>query len=119
MTAFPDWSALLRLIGDLPESAVIPADSRLYEGALVEAVKRFQQRHGLRPDGYLTVNTLDQLNVPLSERVEQIRLTMERYRWLSYDFPQPPIIVNIPGYRLYALDKSGKIASDDDCGRGR
>ena len=106
----PRLVALLRLLGDLPESAVIPADSRLYEGALVEAVKRFQRRHGLRPDGYLSVNTLEQLNVPLSERVEQIRLTMERNRWLSYDFPQPPIIVNIPGYRLYALDKSGKIA---------
>ena len=106
----PRLAALLRLVGDLPKSAVIPADSRLYDGALVEAVKRFQQRHGLRPDGYLTVNTLDQLNVPLSERVEQIRLTMERNRWVSYDFPQPPIIVNIPGYRLYALDKSGKVA---------
>jgi murein L,D-transpeptidase YcbB/YkuD len=101
---------LLRLVGDLPESAVIPADSRLYDGPLVEAVKRFQTRHGLRPDGYITVDTLDQLKVPLSDRVEQIRLTLERYRWLRYDFSQPPIIVNIPGFRLYALDKDGKIA---------
>jgi murein L,D-transpeptidase YcbB/YkuD len=98
------------LLGDLPESAVIPADSQLYDGALVEAVKRFQRRHGLRPDGYLNVNTLDQLNVPLRDRVEQIRLTLERCRWLNYDFARAPIIVNIPGYRLYALDKDGKIA---------
>jgi len=106
----PRLVALLRLLGDLPESAVIPADSRLYEGALVEAVKRFQERHGIRADGYLNLDTLKQLNAPLSERVEQIRLTMERNRWLSYDFPQPPIIVNIPGYRLYALDENGAIA---------
>ena len=106
----PRLARLLRLVGDLPESAVIPADSRLYDGPLVEAVKRFQTRHGLRPDGYITVDTLDQLKVPLSDRVEQIRLTLERYRWLRYDFSQPPIIVNIPGFRLYALDKDGKIA---------
>ena len=106
----PRLARLLRLVGDLPESAVIPADSRLYDGPLVEAVKRFQERHGLRPDGYLTVDTLEQLNVPLSDRVEQIRLTLERYRWLRYDSPQPPIVINIPGSRLYALRKDGSVA---------
>jgi murein L,D-transpeptidase YcbB/YkuD len=105
----PRLARLLHLVGDLPESVVVPADSRLYGGALVEAVKRFQERHGLRPDGYLNLNTLDQLNIPLSERVEQIRSTLERYRWLRYDYPQPPVIVNIPGFRLYALNKGGKI----------
>lgn len=106
----PRLARLLRLVGDLPEDAVMPADPRLYDGPLVEAVKRFQNRHGLRPDGYLNLETLKQLNVPLAHRVEQIRLALERYRWLRYDFPQPPIIVNIPGFRLYALDKEGKIA---------
>ncbi len=54
--------------------------------------------------------TLAELNVPLSDRVEQIRLALERYRWLRYDFSQPPIIVNIPAFRLYALNDEGKIA---------
>ena len=78
----PRLARLLRLVGDLPESAEIPADSKLYDGPLVEAVKGFQGRHGLRPDGYLTLDTIAQLNVPLSSRVEQIRLTLERFRWL-------------------------------------
>jgi murein L,D-transpeptidase YcbB/YkuD len=106
----PRLARLLRLVGDLPESAEIPADSRLYDGPLVEAVKRFQSRHGLRPDGYLTLDTIEQLNVPLSSRVEQIRLALERFRWLRDDYPQPPIVINIPGFQLYALRKDGSIA---------
>jgi murein L,D-transpeptidase YcbB/YkuD len=34
---------------------------------------------------------------------------LERYRWLRYDFPQPPIVINIPGFRLYAFDEKGKV----------
>jgi murein L,D-transpeptidase YcbB/YkuD len=105
----PRLARLLRLVGDLPESAEVAKDSRIYEGPLVDAVKRFQKRHGIRPDGYVTPETLDQLNVPLSERVEQIRLALERYRWLCYDFPQPPIVINIPGFRLYAFNEEGKV----------
>ena len=105
----PRLARLLRLLGDLPESAVVPEDSRLYAGALVEAVKRFQERHGLRADGYLDLKTLEQLNIPMSYRVEQIQLALERYRWLRYDFPRPPIVVNIPAFRLYAFNEEGGI----------
>ena len=105
----PRLARLLRLVGDLPESAEFAADSRIYDEPLIQAVKRFQKRHGLRSDGYLTPETLDQLNVPLSSRVEQIRFALERYRWLRYDFPQPPIIINIPGFRLFALNEEGKV----------
>jgi L,D-transpeptidase YcbB len=53
----------LRLIGDLPQDAVIPADSKIYDGPLVDAVKRFQERHGLTPNGYLTVDTGGALSI--------------------------------------------------------
>jgi len=103
-------SRLLRLLGDLPAGAAIPANSRIYAGTLVEAVKRFQQRHGLRPDGYLDVDTINELNVPLQERIEQIRLALEHYRSLRRDFPRPPIIINIPEFRLYAFNEAGQVA---------
>jgi len=99
----------LRLIGDLPQDAVIPPDSKVYEGPLVDAVKRFQKRHGLTSNGYLTVDTVEQLNVPLRSRVEQLRLTLERYRWLRYSFTQPPVVVNLPEYRLRAFDRDGRV----------
>ncbi len=102
-------SRLLRLVGDLPESSEAPTDAETYAEPLVEAVKRFQKRHGLSVDGYLGPATFEQLNVPLSYRVEQLRLAMERFRWLRYDFPQPPIIVNIPEFRLYALGDDGHV----------
>jgi L,D-transpeptidase YcbB len=105
----PRLARLLRLLGDLPESAIVPEDSHLYDGVLVEAVKRFQERHGLRTDGYLALKTLEQLNTPMSYRVEQIQLALERYRWLRYDFPRPPIVVNIPAFRLYAFNEEGRV----------
>ncbi len=100
----------LRLLGDLPQNATIPPDSEIYEGALVDAVKHFQQRHGLRPTGELDSETITEMNVPLSDRVEQIRLGLERYRWLSYDFKQPPIVINIPEFRLYGFEEGNQLA---------
>jgi L,D-transpeptidase YcbB len=100
----------LRLLGDLPQDAVVPAHSDVYRGPLVEAVKRFQERHGLVPDGYLTRETVEQLNVPLRARVEQLRLAMEWYRWLRHSFTQPTVVVNLPEYRLRTFDRGGQIA---------
>lgn len=93
---------LLTLLGDLPPGAV--SNPELYAGPLVEAVKRFQSRHGLAPDGLLSEQTLRQLNTPLDWRLRQLRLALERWRWLPHRFSQPPIIVNIPEFRLYAGD---------------
>jgi len=98
---------LLRLLGDLPPDTEVPDDSSLYQGALVDAVKRFQGRHGLKPDGRLDEHTLTNLNTPLSQRVDQLRLTLERWHWLPDRFTEPPIVVNIPEFRLRAFDSGG------------
>jgi murein L,D-transpeptidase YcbB/YkuD len=73
-------------------------------------VKRFQRRHGLDEDGRLGPSTLKQLNVPLSARVQQLQLTLERWRWLPEEFSAPPILVNVPDFRLRALGDDGKVA---------
>jgi L,D-transpeptidase YcbB len=59
--------------------------------------------NGLQPDGVLGKNTVAQLNVPLSQRVKQLQFTLERYRWIQPNFPQPPIIVNIPEFELVTM----------------
>ena len=105
----PRLTRLLRLLGDLPQDAVVASDSKAYGGPLPDAVKHFQTRHGLPATGDLTKATLEQLNVPLQFRVEQLRLTLERYRWLRYSFSQPPIVVNLPEFRLKAFDRDGRI----------
>jgi murein L,D-transpeptidase YcbB/YkuD len=102
----PRLTRLLRLLGDLPDGAASES-SNVYAGPLVDAVKHFQARHGLGPDGRLGTQTLKQLNMPLSFRVEQLRLTLERWRWVPYQFPRPPIVVNIPEFGLRTYDQDG------------
>jgi L,D-transpeptidase YcbB len=101
--AMPQLVARLRQLGDLPASADVASDSPAYTGAVVAAVKHFERRHGLDIDGVLGRGTVTQLNVPLKTRVQQLDLTLERYRWIPPDFPQPPIVVNIPEFRLRTM----------------
>jgi len=105
----PRLARLLVLVGDLPPDYKA-SDSQVYDGAVIEAVKHFQRRHGLGDDGRLGKETIKQLNVPLSARVRQLQLALERWRWLPSEFPAPPIIVNIPDFRLRALDDNNKVA---------
>jgi L,D-transpeptidase YcbB len=99
----------LWMLGDLPDGANIPADSETYEGPLVDAVKHFQARFGLRPTGILDYPTVVEMNVPLSDRIDQMRLGLERYRWLPYTFKQPPLVINVPEFRLYGFDAGFKV----------
>jgi murein L,D-transpeptidase YcbB/YkuD len=106
----PQLARFLHLVGDLPESVQIPEDDNVYQGPLVAAVKRFQDRHGLDPDGRLGRHTIAEMNVPLAQRVRQIELTLERWRWLPEQYGDAPIIVNIPEFRLRAYDKNFRVA---------
>jgi L,D-transpeptidase YcbB len=108
----PRLARFLRLVGDLPPNAALAGDTQTYAGPLVDAVKRFQRRHGLDDDGRLGPAAIKQLNVPLQDRVRQLQLTLERWRWLPTEFSAPPIIVNIPDFRLRALDEDNKVAMD-------
>ncbi len=78
--------------------------SVLYDGALVSAVKAFQADAGLRPDGVVSGATVRELNVPIDQRIEQILLNMERWRWLPKKFEPDYLMVNIPEYRLRVVE---------------
>jgi len=99
--------ARLRVLGDLASDmpgAAAPDGTPLYEGALVDAVKRFQARHVLDADGVVGAGTIEALNVPLARRVRQLELAMERGRWLPQLDDQPTVFVNVPFFRLWASD---------------
>jgi murein L,D-transpeptidase YcbB/YkuD len=106
----PRLSRLLRLVGDLPADANVPGDQSIYSGALVDGVKNFQRRHGRDPNGKIDALTFADLNVPMSRRVRQMQLTLERWRWLPDSYQKSPIVANIPEFRLRAYDKDFKIA---------
>jgi len=101
----PRLVRLLRLLGDLPADVTIPPDSVAYEGPIVEAVENFQRRHGRDPSGRIDRQTLAELNVPLSHRIQQMQWTLERWRWLPAECPTPIIVVNIPEFQLRGYDK--------------
>jgi murein L,D-transpeptidase YcbB/YkuD len=106
--AYPAAAQLANILlhfGDLPADALLPSDANLYAGMLVDAVKRFQARHGLDADGRIGKATLDELNTPIDHRIRQLQLTLERWRWAPHDFSVPPIVVNIPEFQLRALDR--------------
>jgi len=112
-----DLGKFLARLGDLPRSDAIeqePGNSAIdkmtYAGAIVDAVKSFQSRHGLETDGIIGPRTLGALNVPLAQRVRQIELTLERWRWLPHTSSGPVILVNIPEFELLALDESRHVA---------
>jgi murein L,D-transpeptidase YcbB/YkuD len=76
----------------------------LYDEALHYAVERFQRRHGLQQDGVIGPLTLAELNVPVIRRIAQIRLNMERWRWLPDQLGHRHIVVNLSAYQLSAYD---------------
>lgn len=99
-----DLSRQLVMVGDLPPDTRPPAEAARYEGTIVEGVRRFQARHGLEPDGILGKSTVSALRVPLTWRVRQIELALERLRWSPHLTEERLVVINIPMFRLSAWD---------------
>ncbi len=98
----PQLHELLLALGDLP--AGTPRPDSIYEGEVAAGVAHFQMRHGLETDSVIGPSTFAHLNTPISDRVEQIELALERLRWLPGVETEPWILVNIPAFELWALD---------------
>ena len=97
----PALAARLAVTGDLPVSAVVEGTE--YDETLALAVRVFQARHGLAPDGAVGPATLAALNVPVATRIEQLRANLERARWVFYEPESEFLVVNIAGFQLYHL----------------
>jgi L,D-transpeptidase YcbB len=98
----PALRRLLIALGDLPAGNVASSEDATFSPELSDGVRAFQQRHGIAPDGVLGKGTFKVLTTSFAQRVRQIDLTLERWRWLP-PFETPPIIVNIPQFRLFAF----------------
>jgi murein L,D-transpeptidase YcbB/YkuD len=104
-SGLPRLVELLQITGDFRLGEGQGTDGVIYTPALAEGVKLFQRRHGLDVSGLLDWQTVKQLNVPLARRVLQLQLTLERWRWAPHEFERPPIVVNIPEFRLHTNDQ--------------
>ena len=103
-------ATLLNQLGDLPASTLAGDNPSTFNQQLSDAVRKFQTRHGLTLSGQLNKDTIAELDVPMSVRVQQLQDALERYRWLSPEFAQPPIVVNIPEFRLRAFSADRTVA---------
>ncbi|MBK9952710.1 MAG: L,D-transpeptidase family protein [Candidatus Competibacteraceae bacterium] len=92
----------LQASGDLTEGdgGKTPA----YDKAVSDAVRRFQKRHGLGETGTVNGATLTALNVPVAQRIRQVELNLERWRWLPDEFGARYILVNIPNFKMNVIE---------------
>ncbi len=91
----------LQIAGDLGDG--VDTDPQLFDERVSDAVKRFQERHGIDADGVVGPGTLATMNVPAADRVNQIRVNMERARWVLHNLEPYHVIVNIAGFRVYVV----------------
>jgi murein L,D-transpeptidase YcbB/YkuD len=78
-------------------------DDSHFDNELVEAVKRFQGRVGITADGKVGPATLAELNVPVEERILQLRVNLDRGRVMLYQLPPAFVVVNIAGFQVYLV----------------
>jgi len=87
--------------GDLAAEA---ADPNFFDDALEAAVIKFQNRHRLEADGIVGQNTYAALNVPVRQKIDQIRVNLERARWVLHKLPPDFIVVDIAGFQIYDVE---------------
>lgn len=89
----------LEITGDIESDS--STEPTVFGSALEKGVKRFQVRHGLVVDGLVGPATLAALNVSAEDKIDKIRVNLERARWLLHNLERRTVIVNIADYRLY------------------
>ena len=77
----------------------------IFTDSLVVAVKRFQHRMGLKESGRIDAATTTELNRPVSFRIRQIMLNMERLRWAPTEMEPNMLLVNIPEFKLHVFEE--------------
>jgi len=97
----------LRVTGDYIACEKI-AEDNTYDMCLQKAVKNFQKRNGLKPDGAVGSGTLEMLNKTIDERITTILLNLDRIKWLEKRETRLHIVINIPSFMLY-FEENGKV----------
>jgi murein L,D-transpeptidase YcbB/YkuD len=90
----------LFLTGDIPTD-----NGRMqFDAPMAEGIRKFQYRHGIREDGVVGPAVLREMNKPLSLRIQQILVNMERTRWMGADPKGDHLVVNIPQFQLQVFE---------------
>ena len=101
--------ARLQASGDLAGDATGQNGSAVFDKAVADAVRRFQKRHGLAETGTVNAATQAALNVPVTERIRQIELNLERWRWMPHELGSRYILVNIPSFKMKVFENDKRV----------
>ncbi|KQM36332.1 peptidoglycan-binding protein [Sphingomonas sp. Leaf10] len=93
------------------EDPDLSASGETFDQSLLDAVRRAQRRYGLNPAGQVGAQTIASLNVPVGERIKQIKANMERWRWLPTELEKNRIQVNIAAAVLTVFDGDQPVTS--------
>ena len=80
-----------------------------HDAALVAGIKSFQARNGFEVDGKITSTLIDELNIPLEDKIEQLLINLYRMRWMPSLPEGNMLLVNIPEFLLYAVESGKKV----------
>lgn len=78
--------------------------SDVYDPLMEKAVRRVQQRMGLKVDGVIGPKTINALNVPVEIRLAQLKINLERHRWMPRDLGARYVVINLANYQLQAFE---------------
>ncbi|MEK6625514.1 MAG: L,D-transpeptidase family protein, partial [Bdellovibrionota bacterium] len=105
---------LLVLTGDLvedPNPLIQGLSEPIFDQYMSAGLRRFQLRHGLMGTGIIDTPTSHALSLSIGERIIQIELNLERWRWLPRKLERPAVVVNAPEFGLEVLDEKGRVLS--------
>lgn len=82
-----------------------------FDPQLREAVEHVQGRFALETDGVVGGRTLEELNTPVSQRLRELEINLDRWRWLPRDLGPRHILVNVAGYEMEVVDEGRRVLS--------
>ena len=99
----------LSLSGDYRGCAKSNPNSTLFDACLQKAVKRFQRRHQVKADGMVGKGTRKLLNISVDKKIQQVKLNLDRIKWLPREHASRYIVVNIPEYMLHYIEDNQEV----------
>lgn len=80
-----------------------------FDDELFLALQHFQQRHAIAADGALGADTRDELNHPIEDRIAEVKINMDRWRWLPHDLGRMYLMVNVAGFEMSVVENDRAI----------
>jgi len=102
------WGTLMAM-GELRGGVEAAGEPDLFDDALEAAVRRFQRRHGLEPDGVLGAGTATALDISAADRLNQIKANLERWRWITPELGERYILVNVADFRVGVVEAGREV----------